>query len=69
MARVPLRNHPEYVGTYYHYAKLLEQLNEFTQAFSIYSKGIDVAKQAGDRHSLSELVAAKMELGDDDDFL
>ncbi len=59
----------DYVGTYYHLGKLYEQLNEEFKAFSTYKKGIEVAKKIGDQHSLSELAGAKMELGDDEDFL
>ena len=59
---------PDYVGTYYHLGKLQEQLGEDAQAFATYKRGIEVAKKAGDKHSLSELAGAKMELGDDDDF-
>lgn len=59
---------PEYIGNYYHLGKLLEQLQEPEKAFQTYKKGMEVAKAAGDQHSLSELAGAKMELGDDDDF-
>ncbi|MGH1339497.1 MAG: tetratricopeptide repeat protein [Aureispira sp.] len=59
---------PDYVGTYYHLGKLLEQLGQEKEAFFAYKQGIEVAKAAGDNHSLSELAGAKMELGDDDDF-
>ena len=59
---------PNYVGTYYHLGKLLEQLGQDKKAFFTYKKGMEVAKAAGDNHSLSELAGATMELGDDDDF-
>ena len=29
---------------------------------------MEVAKQQGDQHALSELAGAKLQLGDDDDF-
>jgi tetratricopeptide (TPR) repeat protein len=60
---------PDYVGTYYHLGKLYELLNEDKKAFLTYKKGIEVAKAAGDQNSLAELHTAKIELGDDDDFL
>jgi tetratricopeptide (TPR) repeat protein len=63
-----MKNHPDYVGTYYHLGKLLEQTNAFKEAFETYVKGMAVAQKIGDRHSLSELAGAKMELGDEDDF-
>lgn len=59
---------PDYVGLYYHLGKLYEQLGEDHKAFFTYKKGMEVAKNAGDQHSLSELAGAKLELGDDDDF-
>lgn len=61
-------NDPNYVGTYYHLGKLYEQNDEIKTAFFTYKKGMEIAKKAGDRHALSELAGAKMELGDDDDF-
>lgn len=60
---------PDYVGTYYHYGKLLEKTEKDVQAFKMYIKGMEIARKAGDQHSLSELAAAKMELGDEEDFL
>lgn len=60
--------HPDYVGTYYHLGKLYEQQGAIPTAFGVYKVGIEVARAAGDQHSLSELMGAKMELGDDDDF-
>lgn len=59
---------PDYVGTYYHLGKLYEQLGKEHNAFFTYKKGMQIAQKAGDRHSLSELAGAKLELGDDDDF-
>lgn len=59
---------PDYVGTYYHLGKLLEQLQRDKEAFVIYKKGMEIAKQQGDQHALAELAGAKLELGDEDDF-
>lgn len=61
-------DHPDYVGTYYHLAKLLEQKQALKEAFNTYKKGIEIAQKIGDKHSLSELATAKMELEDEDDF-
>lgn len=52
----------DYVGTYYHLAKLLEQLGRPEQAIEIYEKGMEVAKRLGDSHSLNELKMAWEEL-------
>ncbi len=53
---------PDYVGTYYHYAKLLGERGEESEAFVIYDKGITVAQKLGDQHALSELKNARLNL-------
>ena len=53
-----LDREPDYIGSYYHLAKLLERLNENGEAMKVYKKGIDVAKAKNDRHAYSELLAA-----------
>lgn len=66
-----LRHHPDYVGTYYHLGKLLEQLGQEAAAEEVYRKGMEVASSQGKRHALSELQGALASLtaeeGDDDD--
>ena len=52
----------DYVGTYYHLGKLYESLSKFEEAMHAYEAGIEIARQAGDQHSLSELQGAKMNL-------
>lgn len=62
-------NHPDYVGTYYHFGKLLEKLNKQPEALDIYQKGILVAKKIKDQHSLNELMGVYHALNDDlEDF-
>lgn len=63
-----VEKHPDYVGTYYHLGKLYEKLQEIKTAFLTYAQGMQVAQKIGDRHALSELAGAKLNLGDDDDF-
>ncbi len=53
-----LSDSPDYVGSYYHLAKLLEQLQETEMAIQWYEKGMEAAKTAGDSHTLNELRAA-----------
>ena len=53
---------PNYVGTYYHLAKLLERIGERTLAIEIYELGMQKAKEAGDNHALGELRGAFEEL-------
>lgn len=57
-----LENEPGYIGSYYHLAKLLERIGETNNAIKVYEKGMEVAKTAGDNHSLSELRSAFEEL-------
>lgn len=61
-------NHPDYVGTYYHYAKYLEELQEKEQALAIYQEGMQVAQRVRNRHAYGELQAAyNLALGIEDD--
>lgn len=53
---------PDYVGSYYHLAKLLEKLQETNLAIEWYEKGMAAAKAAGDNHSYNELMAAYEDL-------
>lgn len=57
-----LTGSPEYIGSYYHLAKLLEKMNENPLAISWYEKGMAEAKKAGDGHAYNELQAAYEEL-------
>ena len=51
-----------YVGSYYHLAKLLERLQDTEAAIATYEKGMQVAKEKGDNHALSELRSAYEDL-------
>lgn len=62
-----IESFPDYVATYYHLGKLLQEQGEKENALEIYSKGILVAQRVGEQHSLSELQSAKLELEFDDD--
>ena len=53
---------PDYVGSYYHLAKLLEKMEEPALAIEWYEKGMVAAKKAGDNHSYNELQAAYEDL-------
>ncbi|MEM6379653.1 MAG: tetratricopeptide repeat protein [Bacteroidota bacterium] len=59
---------PDDVGTYYHLGKLYEKNSDFESAFKTYKTGIAIATKIGDQHAKGELMAAKLNLGDDDDF-
>ena len=57
-----LTESPDYVGSYYHLAKLLEQMNEQPLAIEWYEKGMAEAKKAKDQHAYNELQAAYEDL-------
>lgn len=55
-------NDPDYVGTYYHLAKLYIQLERADDAAACFDKGIAIAKKLNDQHSLAELQNAALNL-------
>src|SRR5688572_18378825 len=59
-----LHQNENYIGSYYHLAKLLERNNDKEAATAIYEKGMLKAKEAGDNHAYSELQSAYEDLMD-----
>lgn len=57
-----LKREPDYIGSYYHLAKLFERNNKMQQAIQVYEKGMEEAKKVGDNHSFGELRGAFEEL-------
>lgn len=57
-----LHDSPDYIGSYYHLAKLLEKMEETSLAIGWYEKGMAAAKKAGDGHAYNELQAAYEDL-------
>lgn len=53
-----LTEFPDYVGSYYHLARLYERSGLRQQAIDCYEKGMQAARQAGDKHAYNELQAA-----------
>ncbi len=53
---------PDYIGSYYHLAKLLERNDETDLAVQWYKKGMNAALDRGDNHAYNELRAAYEEL-------
>jgi Tfp pilus assembly protein PilF len=51
-----------YIGSYYHLAKLLERLDENDNAIKCYELGMIKAKELGDQHAYNELRSALEEL-------
>ncbi|RMF01354.1 MAG: tetratricopeptide repeat protein [Bacteroidetes bacterium] len=60
---------PNYIGLYYHLGKLYEARGAAQMAWDTYSEGIRVARQVGDQHALNELATARLNLGDEEDFI
>jgi len=52
---------PDYIGTYYHLGKLLEQMDHVNDAIEIYRTGIDRAGELREHHARAELQSALME--------
>jgi Tfp pilus assembly protein PilF len=59
-----LVRNPGYIGSYYHYAKLLERVGDPGAASLWYGLGMAAAKKGGDMHAYNELQAALDELSD-----
>lgn len=59
---------PAYVGLYYHLGKLYERADDLPNAIETYKQGIEASKLAGDRHAMSELQGALMNLTDLDEL-
>ena len=53
-----LRDHPGYVGTYYHAGKVYEEFNRPADAEATYKKGLAEARKQGQLHAASELQGA-----------
>lgn len=57
-----LTQSPNYIGSYYHLAKLLERTGATQDAIAWYEKGMAAAKEAKDQHAYNELQAAYEDL-------
>jgi predicted Zn-dependent protease len=57
-----LRRDKNYVGSYYHLAKLLEKMDRREEAIACYEEGMKVAKELNDNHAYNELQAAHEDL-------
>ncbi|MEX0844691.1 MAG: hypothetical protein WD022_05395 [Balneolaceae bacterium] len=55
-------NDPDYVGVYYHLAKLYTETGENKKAVITYKEGIEVAESQNDSHTKSELSEALLNL-------
>ncbi|KAA3634341.1 MAG: tetratricopeptide repeat protein, partial [Bacteroidetes bacterium] len=57
-----LSDDPDYVGAYFHLARLYAEQDDNKAAFDTYDKGIEIAKKLSDHHALSELMSARSNL-------
>lgn len=57
-----LRDHPNYLATYYQSGHLYEDLDEIDLAKSVYAKGIQLALKLGNKNTERELKNALQEL-------
>lgn len=48
-------NHPDYIGTYYHYAKLLHSIGNKPEALKLLEKGIEKGVALKDMHAVGEM--------------
>lgn len=62
-----IRLDPNYVASYYQLAQVYEQLSRRDEAISTYKKGIEIAQNLRDMHTLSELRSALNALLFDDE--
>jgi Tfp pilus assembly protein PilF len=53
-----LQEDENYIGSYYHLAKLLERNNKMEDAKQVYERGMLKAKECGDTHTYNELRTA-----------
>ena len=53
-----LQENENYVGSYYHLAKLLERNDNIIDAKEVYERGMLKAKECGDMHTYNELRTA-----------
>lgn len=53
-----VQHHPDYLGTYYHYGKLLEKLGRKEEAIDLYRAGCKVADDQRERNARRELQQA-----------
>lgn len=49
---------PDYVGSYYHLAKLYERGGLEEEAIKVYERGMEAARRLGEQHAYSELRSA-----------
>ena len=64
-----VNDHPDYVPTYYHYARLLFTAGNINEAKRMLEKGIEAGNREKDMHAVSEMkgLLSSWSVGDDED--
>jgi tetratricopeptide (TPR) repeat protein len=62
-----VKNHTDYVPTYYQFAKLYESLGQKENAIKIFTQGITIATQQNDLKTLQELRTGLSEVDESDE--
>jgi Tfp pilus assembly protein PilF len=57
-----LQRDENYIGSYYHLAKLMERIGDRQGAIEVYEKGLQKAKEAGEQQAYNELLSAYEDL-------
>jgi tetratricopeptide (TPR) repeat protein len=57
-----LRDHEDYIPTYYHAGKLFVEMEELEKAKQVFRKGIDISESRGDENAFRELRNAYAEI-------
>ncbi len=57
-----IQNDSKYTGVYYHLGGVLAETGQKDAAIKIYNDGINICKEVGDQHALSELKSVLMNL-------
>lgn len=60
-----MQDDPDYLAAYYQLGKLYQELNDPETAKTVFEKGLEGARAAGDQHTADELLEAIEELQDD----
>ena len=52
---VLVNDHPEYIATYYHYAKLLHDAGNRNEGIRLLERGIEIGTKMKEAHAVSEM--------------
>ena len=62
-----ITNHPDYIATYYHYAKLLQNAGNVSAAIKLLEQGIEYGTKVKEMHAVGEMKGLLVQWTDDDD--